>query len=279
MKYLNVSKFERIKSCKIFDEAYSRDLGFNVFFDAWLQHYDEPYELKFENGIAIARVFVDGWDFFNNDQQYVTYAIIKEVKDKDTDEVKDYELVDMDDEYFRLPQFIEGIERKGNHFFFAIRTSRNDEGTATYTAYWQYDYDPKTGKFVKIGKLEGVPTITKNDDLVIISGSKLFSLSKQEYVSDKYSSIQDIDGETFFVADTIVSRETENGRMRNHLMFDIDKNGKKITKVYSRNDGEPTNDEISVPYEEILEREIAKLNDLVSKENTFKLLLKVNEDE
>ena len=66
----------------------------------------------------------------------------------------DYELVDVADDFFNLPRYIEDITRVDNHFFFAIRTRRDDEGRCTYTAYWQYDYDPKTNTFVKIGKFE-----------------------------------------------------------------------------------------------------------------------------
>lgn len=283
MRYLDVSKFDvskfnGIKSCKIFDQPYSRNLGFGCVFDMWLQAYDKPFEIKFKNGIAIARVFIDGLRY-GDKSQYVTYAIIKEVKSKDTDEVGDYELVDVDDDYFKLPRYIEDITRVDNHFFFAIRTSKDDEGNFTYTAHWQYDYDPKTNTFVKIGKLDSEPIITKNEDIVIMGGCRLYSLSKKDYVSDSYSSIEDNNGETFFVTDYISSKEIEDEKINNLLMFDIDKNGKRISNVYSRNAGEPTKDELSTPYEEIKKREIKKLNDLLDKENTYKLLLKVEENE
>lgn len=279
MKYLDVSKFDRIKSCKIFDQAYSRNLGFRCDFDAWLRAYDEPFEIKFENGIAIARVFIDGSTFYNEKCQYVTYAIIKEVKSNDTGKVVDYELVDVDDEYFKLPQYILDVTRVNNHFFFAIRTSKDDDGRCTYTAYWQYDYDPKTDTFVKIGKLDSEPIITKNEDVVIMGGCRLYSLSKKDYVSDRYSSIEDINGKNFFVTDSISSKETENGRLKNTLMFDIDKNGKRISNVYSRNDGETTEDDLNTPYEEIKKREIERLNDLSDKENTYRLLLNIENEE
>lgn len=279
MKELDVSKLERIKYCKIFDQAYNRNMRVNENLMFYLERFNTPYPLEFIDGLAIARVIVQSVDFYNNLHDYVTYAIVREVRDKETDEVVDYELVDSDIDYLKIPMFVKGIKRVGNHFFFDIDTTPDPDARCSYTAHWQIDYDKKTGEFTKVGKLDSNPVLTKSDDIVIIGDARLYSLGKGAYVSKSYSNIQDINGETFFVTDVVVSKENENGRLSNHLMFDIDKNGERITNVYSRNKGEFTDDTLDTPYEEIKIREREKLNDLMDKQSTYKLLLQVDREE
>lgn len=279
MKELNVSKLERIRYCKIFDKAYSRNMGVKGSMMFYLERFNTPYPLEFIDGLAIARVIVQSVDFYNNLHDYVTYAIVKEVRDKETDEVVDYELAGTDIDYLKLPMFVKAIKRAGNHFFIDVDTTPDPDARCSYTAHWQIDYDKKTGEFTKVGKLDANPVLTLNDDIVIIGDSRLYSLSKRAYVSKSYSNIKDINGETFFVTDIVLSKENENGRLSNHLMFDIDKNGERITNVYSRNKGEFTEDTLDTPYEEIKIREKEKLNDLMDKQNTVKLLLNIESEE
>lgn len=274
-----VSKLERIKSCKIFDKAYNRNMSVDGSLRFYLERFKTPYPLEFQDGLAIARVLVRSVDYYNNPHNYVTYTIIREVRDEETDEVVDYELIDSDIDYLKLPMFVEGIKRVGNHFFFDIRTSVDPDDRCTYVAHWQIDYNPKEKTFTKVGKLEGDPIPTQNDDIVIMGGIKLYSLSKKCYVGSKHSNIEDINGETFFVTDVISSKENENGRLNNHLMFDIDKNGQRISNVYSRNAGETTGDTLDTPYDEIKRKEKEKLDDLIDKQNTYKLLLNIEKEE
>lgn len=264
MKYLDISKLKNVISCRIFDEAYNRNMGIA------LEHYNTPHALKFENDLAIARVIVEAVDFYNSKHQYVTYTIIKEIRNKDTDEVEDYELVNQEDSRFRLPRFVEGITRTSNHFFFEVLAGIEEE---TLTNFWHYEYDEKTKSFTLIGKLEGKPTITKNPDLVILNDSQLYSLSRKQLIGSKYTSIEDCNGKRFLVVDHITTKNPSS--LNNILMFDIDEYGNKTSKVFSRNIKTFTDDDLSTPYEEIRQKEIQILEDTLAEEEKYKMLMKL----
>lgn len=253
MIYLNVDKFGNIDSCKILNEE----------------------DLRFENGLAVANVHIKGKNFWHDDYEYDTYTIIREVKDEKNNELIDYELVNQEDSRFRLPEFVKGIARTGNHYLFSILTGddSSDIGPVSWMNYWHYEYDEKTETFTQIGKLKGEPTITKNPDLIILNDSQLYSLSKKEFVGNKYSSIEDIDGNSFFVVDHITTKTKSS--LHNNLMFVIDKEGNKTSKVFSRNKKTFTDDDLSVPYVEIRDKEIQILEDTLAEEEKYKMLMKL----
>lgn len=251
MKYLNVDKLDNIESCKILNGE----------------------DLSFENGLAIAHVLVNAKSINNNDYNYETYTVIREVRDENTNEIGDYELANQEDTYFKLHQFVKRIIRIGSHFFFEVsKISDDPDMLSVLTNYYLYDYDEQKQKFTIVDKLDSMPTLTKNPDLVILNGSQLYSLSRKQLIGGKYTSIEDIDGIHFFVVDHITTKNSSS--LHDDLMFDIDKDGSKVSKVFSKNKGDWTDDNISVPYEEVKEREIKKLEDKLIRAGEYKLLLK-----
>lgn len=223
-------------------------------------------------------------DFWNNKYEYDTYTIVREVIDEKINEVIDYELVNQEDRYFELPKFVKGIVRTGNHFLFSILTGddSSDIGPVTWTNIWHYEYNEETNTFTQIGKLSGKPTLTKNPDIVILSHSnceQLYHLGEKTLVGSRCSEIEDIDGNYFLVTNSIGAKKDGN-TIRNHLIFKMDKDGNRVSGVYSRNKPGFVYGGVEIPYEEIEKREIQLLIDkLDGEENQKRLFRKSPESE
>ena len=240
MVYLDVDKLESINFCKIMDEG----------------------ELHVENGLAIAKVLVSHRNSQGEESHYETYTIVKEVVDELMGGIKRYELANAIDDDFKLAQYVAEIKRLGKHFIFEAKWGIPE--IKVLSNYHHYEYDEISDTFKDKGKLAGKPTMTKNGDLVIINDSQLYSLSRCENVGKEYTRIEDCDGYSFLVQDDITTTETSD--LHNHLMFIINRDGKKTSKVFSTNLGTFTEDDLSVPYEEIREKEIRILDDKLNNE-------------
>lgn len=227
-----------------------------------------PDSLKFENGLAVVHVkVVDSHPPYN--VEHSTYTIINEK----TNENGEYIILDpyVNDEL--LPAFVNDIKRFGNHFFYDIYT--NDERTDS--CYYHCEYIEKDEELVAIGKVNKMPEGTKNPDMVIIN-SQLYSLSKHEFTTRKYSSIEDIDGETFFVCDEVTNSEKN---LTDHLLFDIDVNDERKSKIYSRNQRDFLKSTTDMPYESVLELVKNELNITIKSEELHRayLMKKQNEEQ
>lgn len=252
MTYLNTEFSSNILSARILDED----------------------NLHFENGLAIAKVYVRIRDVKNYEKNYTTYTVIQEVRNSQTNELTEYKLAS-NERYFELPAYILDIIRSGNHFIFKVRWSNDDE-TVFGEHHYHYEYDPEKDSFEKIGKLGGAPTLTRNPDVVILSNleySQLYHLGEKTLVGSRCSEIEDIDGNYFLVTNSIGVKKDGNA-IRNNLIFVMYKDGNKVSKVYSRNKRDYTYDEIEVPYEEIEKREIQRLIDTLDDEENQKRLFR-----
>ncbi|MDE6292350.1 MAG: hypothetical protein K2L98_01570 [Bacilli bacterium] len=249
MVYLDVDKLENITFCKIMDER----------------------ELNVENGLAITKVLVGHENSQGGESCYETYTVVREVIDELMGGRKRYELANTLDDDFKLAPYVVSIKRTGKHFIFEVRNGIHDEDTIWFD-YYHYEYDEISEAFKNYGHLGGKPTLTKSDDLVIINDSRLYSLSKHANVGNKYTRIEDCDGNRFFVHDDITT--TKPSSLHNHLMFDINTEGNKTSKVFSTNLGTFTEDDLSVPYDEIRDKEIGILDSKLAEEEKYKMLMK-----
>ncbi len=250
MVYLDVDEFEDIEYCKIVDEG----------------------ELEFKDNLAIAKVWVNHTNSQGGELCYGTYTIVRRVSDNLMGQEARYELADGINQDFKLAQYVKSITRAGNHFIFEVRNGIHEESTE-WSEYYHYEYDKETDSFINNGKLDGIPTMTKNDGIVIINNSKMYSLNTKGYIGDEHTNIEDVDGNNFFIYDDITTSSPSS--LHNHLMCIMTAVGVKISAVYSANLKTWTADDIDVPYEEIKKHEIEKLDAKLAEEEKHKKFLKL----
>lgn len=249
MVYLDVDKLENINFCKLENER----------------------ELNVEHGLAIAKVLVGRENSQDEETCYETYTVVKEVIDELMGGRKRYELANTFDADFKLAQYVVSIKRTGKHFIFEVRNGIHEEDTIWFD-YYHYEYDEVSETFKSHGNLGGKPTLTKSEDLVIINDSRLYSLGRQANIGNKFTRIEDCDGNRFFVHDDITT--TKPSSLHNHLMFDINGEGVKTSKVFSTNIGTFTDDDLNVSYDEIRDKEIGILDSKLAEEEKYKMLMK-----
>lgn len=186
-----------------------------------------------------------------------------------------YSIASKDKDVF-LSKNTKSITRVNNNFI-VEEAVYNFDGVEIFCKYHLFNYVDidNYNDFVAKGKLPGVPKTTLNDDLVIIDPNNgkhcLFSLSKCDIASQEYTMIDDIDGETFLITDIIAP--DKNSDSKDHFLFKIDKNDKRISKVYSRKDKDYMKDDIDYPYIFIKERRMAELKQESDKEESIKYSL------
>lgn len=161
------------------------------------------------------------------------------------------------------------INRIGNHFL-VERLVYDYERTKSRKEIIQIDYvdGEYNKKFIERSKLPGAIQLV-NDRVVIVTPehrdkSCLFSLEKSDIQSMEFTCIDNIDGESFLVTDTVALEEDQ--AIKDRLMFKMDSSGKRTSPVYIRSKQEFTKDDLSYPYLLIKERRISELKDELKEE-------------
>lgn len=203
--------------------------------------------LQWENGLAVAKVEVHERQV-HCEICYYSYVVISEKKDVEGN----YQIVQMKD-YSMIPH-VKEMEQFGNNFFYRI--PENMGNNTSVDKYYHYKFNEETETLEMIREVPGMPQKTMNPDIVIIS-NRLYSLSKEEFTSRKYSSIEGNDGETFFVCDVV---KNSDKTLTDHLLFNIDANGERKSEVYSRNQRDALKNTSNMPYENIVELVQNELN-------------------
>lgn len=228
--------------------------------------------LDFIDGIAICEVDVTK----ARGEKYKTLTLLKKDENKEDSSIN-YS-IESDISVLSLDEGVVNIVRTGRHFIIE-RNAHNFDKTRFYKEYHQIDlvdsYDKKSA-FVVRSKIPGTPIITTNDNVIIIKSEEdrvcLYSLDKAEIVSNEFSELEDIDGKTFLVTDTITSNF--NAELSEQLIFTMKASGIRESHVYVRSKEEPTNDDINVPYIIIKERIINELDQKYKKAQEHKQLLR-----
>lgn len=221
---------------------------------------DEIKSANFVDGVAVVPIVV----VTQKGEEVPSYSVIKKTESTDS-KVENFNLSSI---FVSLD--INSITRLGNHFI-VKRTTWNYDRTKSWTEFLQVDYvrDGEEWCFVERSKIPGIPQFVSEKVLIVTpEGRKscLFSLEKSDIQSIEYSCIDNIDGETFFVTDTVYLDEDED--IKDRLMFKMNAEGNRITDVYRRSKGEFTDDPLNYPYLLIRERVINDLQEDYLKEKT-----------
>lgn len=231
---------------------------------------DEINNAEFYEDVAVVKVNVQLFE----GESYQTYSIVQRFVDDDSKEIK-YRL-GVSFSALAKDNIVNSIVRVGNHFVFEIGKTNFDK-TKSWTEYLQVDYVEQDGikKFIERSKLPGEPLYV-NDKVLIVKpfdrGTEcLFSLEKSDIQTMEFTSIDNIDGETFLVTDKVSLEEDKD--INERLMFKIDANGKRISPVYVRSKRVFIEEDLKQPYLLIKEQKINELReDYVSEVTANKAL-------
>lgn len=222
--------------------------------------------LEFIDGVAICEADV----IRATGENYKTLTLLKKDESKDDSQVS-YS-IESGISVLALDEDVVNIVRSGRHFIIE-RNAHNFDKTRFYKEYHQIDL---VDSFVARSKIPGFPIITTNESVIIIKSEEgrvcLYSLDKADIVSNEFSELEDIDGKTFLVTDTVSSNF--NAELREQLIFTINADGVRESCVYVRSKEKPTDDEINVPYIIIKERIICELDQAYQKAQEQKQLLR-----
>ncbi len=231
----------------------------------------EETELEFIDDVAICEVDV----YCTKGRSYRTLTLLKRTKSNDDASIS-YSLVNSLGA-LSLDEGIVNITRIGQHFIIE-RNAHNFDKTRHFKEYHQVDLianPDNTVSFREKPKIPGFPITTDNEEIVIIKHEKkmcLYSLDKGDIISTEFSGIEDINGETFLVTDTVASNY--NAELVEQLIFSIKSDGDRNSDVYVRSTRCKTDDDISLPYILIRERILQELDQTYLKSQEQKQLLR-----
>ncbi len=228
--------------------------------------------LEFIDGVAICEANM----IKATGENYKTKTLLKRDENKDNSSVN-YS-INSDISVLALDEGVVNVTRLGRHFI-VEKNAHNFDKTRFYKEYHQIDlvdsYDKKR-VFVEMTKIPGTPIITTNESVIIIKSEEgrmcLYSLDKADIVSNEFSELEDIDGKTFLVTDTVSSNL--NAELIEQLIFTINDDGIRNSPVYVRSKERPTNDDINIPYILIKEQIISELDQAYQKAQEQKQLLR-----
>lgn len=204
---------------------------------------------EFTNGMAVAKVFVKR-DHTYGPYSYSAYCIIDD----------NYDLVALGSPNLLLEGNIDNIKQFGNYFLVSQKLKRSDN--VSYINY-QYMHVDKDNNIAEVICEDGIDLKSTLNPDIAIANNRLYSFSKNTYISREYYSIEPLNPDFYFVTDKI-SSEIEGGYV-DYFKFIIDKNGEQVTNINSYlENGKYKIEECREidDYEKVREMRIQELNEM-----------------